>query len=123
MTTNADPIDMSPDAIARRLEEVRALHRLMQYLAGFRRTALLDAIVAECRRHCEETGPELTSLVDDVLYGSRNLIGALEQRLLTQTEVANGLVARLDTWLSHRGVTLQRADELAACVRELVGRR
>ena len=32
----AEPIDMSPDAIDRRLQEVRSLNRLCRYLGQFR---------------------------------------------------------------------------------------
>jgi len=35
-TTNNEPVDMSPAAIARRLDEVRRLNLLMRYLATYR---------------------------------------------------------------------------------------
>ena len=35
MTKKPEPVDMSPEAIARRLEDVRQLHRLMQALPKF----------------------------------------------------------------------------------------
>ncbi len=35
-TKNADHVDMSPTAVAARLDEVRALYRLTSYLARFR---------------------------------------------------------------------------------------
>lgn len=34
--TKDEPVDMSPRAVARRLDEVRDLFRLTEYLAGFR---------------------------------------------------------------------------------------
>ena len=36
-TQPADPVDMSAQAVARRLDEVRALCRLARYLGRFRR--------------------------------------------------------------------------------------
>lgn len=46
MSTKPDPIDMSPDAIARRLETVRQLYRLWLSLADVR----LIGPVEELRR-------------------------------------------------------------------------
>ena len=37
MTTKRDDVDMSPEAVARRLAEVRDLYRLAQYLGTFRK--------------------------------------------------------------------------------------
>ena len=37
MTTRREPVDMSPDAIARRLEDMRQLYKLMQELKKFER--------------------------------------------------------------------------------------
>jgi hypothetical protein len=36
MTKRDREIDMSPEAVARRLDEVRALYRLMRYLGRFK---------------------------------------------------------------------------------------
>jgi hypothetical protein len=35
ITTSSDSVDMSPGAIARRLDEVRRLDRLVRYLAAY----------------------------------------------------------------------------------------
>jgi hypothetical protein len=36
MTMKAEPVDMSPRAIAQRLDKMRALYELMKYLAQFK---------------------------------------------------------------------------------------
>ena len=42
MTTRADLIDMSPSGLAARLEQVRALYKLMRYLGAAR---IIGAVV------------------------------------------------------------------------------
>ncbi|MGE5182676.1 MAG: hypothetical protein ACM31C_11465 [Acidobacteriota bacterium] len=86
---------------------------------------MVDAIVTACRQHCNAAADELAPFVEDTLYGSRNLIAALDQGLVTELEVANVLVARLETWLGHRGIAVLQPDwnALAASVRARIAQR
>ena len=63
--------------------------------------------------HVVPTG-DIRSFVDDLLHGQRQLLGCLQDGIITSREVASGLAARIGTWIWNRTGDAGVATNVAA---------